>query len=174
MPAVIDATVAGSNANSFATVEQANAYFDGRINGEFWVDLEPDVQIRSLITATRLIVQAFNRIGWQGYPLTPSQRLPFPRTGVRTPDGWIVPYGANPSALVDATAELAGRLAQEGMPDVPSETEGMKSFTAGPVTAEWYESMPSDPTALPAAVYDMISFLAAQPMSRTSVPLIRS
>jgi hypothetical protein len=173
MAIVLDATPGGPNANSFATREQAAEYFSGRLYGEFWDEVPDDTQNRALITATRLIVEAFNRIGWQGYRVSNSQRLPIPRTGMVTPEGYAIT--AFPDALVNATAEYAGRLVEAGrMPDAPSDTEGMKSFEAGPISVEWSEGGgPEQTTDLPDAVYAMISYLGVR-VNRMSVPLVRS
>jgi hypothetical protein len=176
MAIVLDATPAGSSSNSFATVEQANAYFSGHLYGEFWDDLEPDTKNRALITATRLIIRAFQRVGWQGWLTNTVQSLPLPRVGMYDAERNLIISTVIPVPLVEATAEYAGRLAQAGrMPDDPSDTEGIKSVKAGSVSIDYFESGPSSPTDLPDAVHAMISFLSAQPsMGRTSVPLVRS
>lgn len=175
MAAVIDATPGGVSSNSFATVAYADAYFDRRLYGEFWQPVLADQKIRALITATRLIVEASNSAGWQGNLMSPTQRLPFPRTGVYAPDGWhLLPVGVIPEALADATAEYAGRLIElERMPDTILETEGIKKLVAGSVEVEYFGGG-SYSTDLPEAIYNMISFLFARSIGRTSVPLIRT
>jgi hypothetical protein len=171
---VLDVTIGGSSANSFATVEQANAYFSNHLYGEFWEDEEPDTKARALITATRLIVEAFMRVGWQGFVMSAVQRLPFPRYGLLTVEGYAISSGIIPTVLVEATAEYAGKLIQAGqMPDAPSATEGIKKLSVGPIDVEWSESVPTSPTELPETVYAMISFLAARPYSKYTVPLVR-
>ncbi len=177
MAAVIDATPGGVNSNSFASIAYADAYFEKRLYGEFWQLVATDQKTRGLITATRLIVEAFNNIGWQGFLASTVQRLPFPRNGVYAPDGWhLLPVGVIPEALADATSEYAGRLIElERMPDTPADTEGIKKLVAGSVEIEYFGGgSASSPTDLPDAIYNMISFLAARSVGRTSVPLIRT
>jgi len=172
MPVVLDATPGGPNANSFATVEWADAYFSGRLYGEFWDDVELDTKNRALITATRLIVEAMNRIGWQGHLVSSSQRLPVPRTGMVTAEGYVIV--AFPDSLANATAEYAGRLIEaERLPDAASDTEGMKSFEAGPVAVEWFEGGAPPSTDLPDAIMAMIAYLGVR-TNRMTVPLVRS
>lgn len=55
MPVVIDATKSGELANSYCTVEEADAILDSIYGCEDWATLEPDAKARLLITATNNI-----------------------------------------------------------------------------------------------------------------------
>jgi hypothetical protein len=94
----IDATVGGSAANSFETLDEANTYFDERLPlATPWV-ASGDTSIRALIMATR-VLEAMNyphrmlRKGcdcnyyytnrqWTGAPASATQRLSWPRVGM--------------------------------------------------------------------------------------------
>lgn len=55
MPVVIDATKSGELANSYCTVEEADAILDSIYGCEDWAGLDPDAKARLLITATNNI-----------------------------------------------------------------------------------------------------------------------
>lgn len=177
MAIVVDATPASPTANSFTTLAKADLYLSGRLYATpVWTDAPADDKNRALVTATRLIVRAFQPIGWQGWPTAPSQRLPHPRNGVWLPNGIWQPNGVIPEALEDATAEYAYRLIEAGMlPDTPLDSEGIKHLKAGPVEIEFFAGGVGSLTELPDGVFEMIAFLSAQPgIGKTSVPLIRT
>ncbi len=56
MPVVI-ATKGAANANSYATVEAADAYFDATFGADEWAQIPEDDKARLLLTATRMIDQ---------------------------------------------------------------------------------------------------------------------
>jgi hypothetical protein len=174
MAVVLIATPAHAEANSFATIEQANAYNESHLYGEEWAEADDTTKAKALITATRLIVDAFHSIGWSGTPTHSSvQALPFPRVGLFTRNGWTIDSMTIPFELVQATSEMARRLIVAGsMPE--NDAEGIKSVKAGPVDVEFQPSY-GKKSQLPDAVWAMISFLAQNPSSGggITVPLVR-
>jgi len=72
----LDATVGGASANSYASVSEANAYFESQ--SEFfsiWDDLTEQQKIGHLIEATR----ALERFDYISVPVDDDQALAFPR-----------------------------------------------------------------------------------------------
>jgi hypothetical protein len=180
MPVVLDATIGGVNANSFTTVAYANGYHDNQLYAEAWTGPSDAIKAQALITATRLIVNALNAVGWPGWPTTHEQRLPVPRSGMYYPSGLVVPNTIIPTDLQDATSEYARRLIENGaLPDTASDTEaqsvGLKRVKAGSVEVEFDHgsSSASDSIELPSAVFAMISWMFGG-QSRSTIPLVRA
>lgn len=143
MALVLDATVGGASANTYATLAEATSYLAGRLYSAAWDDAEDsdgaqdDVLERALVTATRLIDLYVRWAGWQTYPGT--QALQVPRSGLIYADGvTAVPAGTVPLGVKSATIELAFRLIQNGrMPDTPADTKGLKSLSVGSISLEF-------------------------------------
>jgi hypothetical protein len=74
MAIVIDATKGGAAANSYATIEEADAYLEAQYGAEEWADLTPDNKAKLLVTATRMIDGLSTLYG----SLDPAQALNFP------------------------------------------------------------------------------------------------
>lgn len=80
----LDATVAGTNANSYITLAFADAYFQPSMEWEEWESNEAAWRTRALVSATRTIEREFRGFGawWNKYDLVdPEQALLFPRSG---------------------------------------------------------------------------------------------
>jgi hypothetical protein len=182
MAVVLDATVGGVNANSFTDVAYANAYHENQLYSDAWTAAPVPTDAKkaqALITATQLIVNAFNSGGWIGWPATTVQRLPVPRSGMTYPNGAPIPNTIIPTQLQDATAEYAKRLLEAGaLPDSVSDTEsqsvGLKRMKAGSVELEFDHAGVDDSTDLPPAVFAMISFMFGRGSRQFTIPLVRS
>lgn len=149
MPITLDSTAKGADANSYASLADANAYFDTRDRVTAWSGGDDEAKKRWLIMATRDL----DTIDWDrslvGYPTSSTQRLLFPcsatllrqyvglgsaeplvtagyaTTGLSDPD--IVP-----DWLIDACCEQALAHANaDRMTD--ADARGIKSITAGSV-----------------------------------------
>lgn len=91
MAITIDATVGGANANSYLTLEAAQAIIDGFVEDadvSAWASATTDQKNRALFTAT----QRLDRERFLGARATDTQALQWPRTGVRKPDTYINTY----------------------------------------------------------------------------------
>jgi len=91
MPIAIDATVGGANANSYLTLNDAQAIIDGFVQDAdvtAWASATTDQKNRALFTAT----QRLDRERYLGARVTDTQALQWPRTGVRRPDTYINTY----------------------------------------------------------------------------------
>lgn len=101
---VLDATVAGSAANSYLTVGQADVLAaTDAIHGPAWLAASSDDRERMLIAATR-DAEVFKGNAGTRYSTTQARR--FPRAA--DVDGLLVPY--LPEALVQAVYEQAVHL----------------------------------------------------------------
>lgn len=63
--------------NSYATVAEADVYFDDRIDALAWISSGSDRKAQALTTATALL----DELPWTGSAVSGSQLLAFPRTG---------------------------------------------------------------------------------------------
>jgi hypothetical protein len=174
MALVIDTTPGSASANSYATVAEANIYNESVLtDSEAWVDAETPIKNRALVTATRLLDM---NIRWTGERRYFGQALDWPRyAAVDSRDArWYLDNTIIPPAVKNATAELARRLIVSGMPDVPSQTEGMKRLKAGPVDIEWFESAEAK-SMIDRYVFDMVAHLTIRTSEGGSivVPLVR-
>lgn len=91
MPISIDATVGGASANSYVTLNEAQAIIDGFVEDpdiQHWNAGNTDSRNRALFTAT----QRLDRERFLGARATDTQALQWPRTGVRKPDTYINTY----------------------------------------------------------------------------------
>lgn len=72
----IDATVGGTNANSYVTLAEGNTYFDGRLHCSDWTSATDADKEKALIQATRIFNQY---IDWLGLKTDDDQALQWPR-----------------------------------------------------------------------------------------------
>ena len=152
----IVATAGATNANSYATLVEASAYFDARLPMSTpWDD--NDNKEASLIMATRLLdaffrgskivvpprlrgVAAYYKVGpkWLGTPASTTQSLAWPRTGLLTQAGGTLSSTAIPQEIKDATCELAGQLAvKDTTLDNAAAALGITAVKAGPVSVNF-------------------------------------
>lgn len=123
-----------ANANSYTSVEFADAYFGDRGNDD-WVALNQQRKEQALVNATDFIdVRFHNR--FRGRAQFDSQALKFPRVGVP-----CSPPGAIPMFLQKATAEYAARSAvNELAPDPTIDPSGRAVIASrkkvGPIEKE--------------------------------------
>ena len=108
MPAAIDATLSGANANSYVTLAAANTYFETVPNSATWTDKTDDQKNRALISATRWI----DGLSFYGDRCTTTQALKWPREDY-TVDGIDLACTLIPDPIKTATYELARALAND-------------------------------------------------------------
>jgi len=167
----IDATVGGVTSNSYATLLEAAAYHDARIPLPTpWV-ATGDVPTRALIMATRVLetLSVANRAlrvdgqsryyytnrAWTGTPATTTQRLAWPRTGMRDRNGNDILSTVIPQDLKDATAELAGQLLMsDSTLDNAVSVGGIKSVSAGSVAVTFKDMI--ERHVLPDLVWELL------------------
>lgn len=133
MAAEIDAEVGGESANSYVTLEEAQAYHDTHLYGSTWDDSDDDQRTRALIMATRLLDAQYE---WDGEATSTDQALAWPRVDVPKP-GIEDVYADDeiPEPLRNAVCEYArALLTSDRTADSDLETYSVRSLTAGPVS----------------------------------------
>ena len=118
MAIAIDATVGGASSNSFATLAEADAFMEGRLNASTWeTDAADDTKRRALVEATRWL----DRLWWIGLRADGTQALSWPRQDAINPDSPTSQFYATnemPQRVKDATMELAFQFVKAGTTDV--------------------------------------------------------
>lgn len=157
MAVTINATPADPNANSYATHAEADAYFESRLPiVPPWIASGEAV---ALVMATRVLNaglrpqrtyvppaaghDAYYRVRrtWSGTPTTTTQKLAWPRTGMKDENGNVIDSAIIPNALKEAQAEFAGQLLKADTTlnnDVL--VQGITSLRAGPVSLSFKDS----------------------------------
>lgn len=93
------------NANSYCSVERADAYFaDHPFYADAWDELDAAVKAALLVSATRALDSQYL---WHGVRATSTQALDWPRRNVRDQYDTLLPYDVLPDRLRWATAEQA-------------------------------------------------------------------
>lgn len=168
MALVLDATVGGVASNSYLTLVEAQNYFDARLPLAGW-DTAVD-QTVLLVMATRVLdalAQPFKtffpgppayyrvRRKWTGVVSTPTQKLAWPRIGMFTQNGVAIDPATIPSALKEATAELAGQLGTgDRTLDNDVIVQGLTAVRAGSVSLNFKDTIM--PQVIPDAVYNLL------------------
>jgi hypothetical protein len=134
--------VSPSADSAYCTVDEAQSYFDGRLNTDAWDDATSTNKEKSLINATRLI----DRLNFKGTKTSDSQDLQFPRDEDTTvPDD--IKYACSELALalldgVDPELEFENlRMVSQGYANVRSTYDSLipaEHINAGiPSVAAW-------------------------------------
>jgi hypothetical protein len=101
-----------NDANSYASVADADAYHDGHLYAAAWTAASGANKEKALVMATRLIDSQFQ---FDGVRAKETQALQWPREGCHDPDadGWnggTVADNVVPKGVVEATCEMAREL----------------------------------------------------------------
>lgn len=174
MPVTIVATAGASNANSYATHAEANAYFAARVAlSPPWLE-SGDVAARALVMAARVLdsLSAGRRRlyprdeyngqpyykttrAWTGAVATATQSMAWPRIGMYDRLGRAVAENVVPIELKEAQAELAGALlAADRTLDNDVALQGITSVKAGSVEVKFKELIARQ--VLPGSVVDLL------------------
>lgn len=148
--ATLVATPGAANANSYETLAEAEAYYETRLPVAGW-DNADDQEVLlmmgtrvldALAMPLRTFVPARSgqaayfivRRTWTGSPATTTQRLAWPRIGMKDMNGNEIASNVIPQALKDALSELAGALGTSDRTlDNDVIVQGIKSVRAGSV-----------------------------------------
>lgn len=175
MPTVI-ATPGAANANSYATLAEANAYFETRLTLDpAWVTTGATAEAL-LIMATRVLdsmavarkVLRFDGRGgskgrpyyvtsraWTGAIVTATQALAWPRSGMYDRLGRAIATTVVPQELKEAQSELAGQLlAGDRTLDSAAALAGIREVKAGSVAVKFAEMI--EHRVLPEAVMALL------------------
>lgn len=129
-----DATAGAADANSYASVAEADAYLAVRGDTSTWTALTTGQKEAKLQWAAIYI----DTLNFRGTRSTSTQGLQWPRVGVVDRDGYTVASDAIPQALKNAQAEMAFQLVgndwTQGLGPVSNETLSVGSISLGPET----------------------------------------
>jgi len=133
------ATPGATNANSYCTRAEADAYFEASVYSAAWTAASSAQKDAALVNATRLIDELYT---WKEWPTGPTQALQWPRTGLMDYLGLSFIGDAEiPPKLKEATAELAQDVLEADSAEVLQQVQqGLTSMTAGPVSFAFKES----------------------------------
>ena len=93
-----------SNANSYISLADADAYFTNRLGASAWYVASQEVKAQGLITASRLLDQ---EVIWRGDLAVTTSALRWPRNYVYNGEGVLLDNDSVPTAVKNATCELA-------------------------------------------------------------------
>ena len=151
MAFILVADAAASNANSYTTVEEADAYHDSRLYTTAWL-VSGEVKAKALAMATRMLDA---NITWSGSASSSTQALAWPRQGMLSRNGFAIPSGEIPSILKDAVAEYARQLlVADRSLDNDIESQGITQIKAGPIELKFREEVARK--AVPDAVRELL------------------
>jgi hypothetical protein len=125
------------DANSYASVADADAYHDGHLYATAWTGASADQKAVALVMATRLVDAEYQ---FNGTRTTSGQNLQWPRAMCPEPDNVHVPisvllpipydyvqYDTVPKAVIQATCEMARELLIADRTTAPA-GEGLKFY----------------------------------------------
>lgn len=169
MPTIV-ATAGATNANSYCTVAEADAYHETIVGATTWTEAEDDTKIAALIQATRVLDEQYD---WVGQKANSTQALRWPRADVTDRDGWDVDSATIPTFLKNATAEMARALIKGDRFATRDDAKGgIKSVTAGSVSVT-FDSLDRI-ELLPESVSTMLNYYSIGSQSGgINVPLVR-
>ena len=117
-----------SNANSYASAADGDAYHDGHLYASAWTGATTATKEAALVMATRLIDASYR---FHGLKSSSTQALQWPRKNNLDPDtGKNHADDAVATNVVDATCEIARELIKEDPTDDP-EGEGLRRLKMG-------------------------------------------
>ncbi|MBI2239623.1 MAG: hypothetical protein HYU59_02340 [Magnetospirillum gryphiswaldense] len=136
--------------DSFITLEQAEAYFTGRLYILDWSGAASGDKEKALKMAARTL----NRLRWRGSLTSESQVMAWPRQGVIDPEGREITVTTIPQDIKDAQAEMALAMLREDL-TADDSNRGVKRVKAGTVEVEYNGEAPAK--SLPDAVQELLS-----------------
>jgi hypothetical protein len=175
--ATLDGTVGSASANTYALLVDAEQYYDNRFVGTSTVwSAESDAnKNKALLFAAKLMDSL---IEWNGWAVTPdTQAMLWPRSGLTTRTGKSIDTDVVPQPVKDCQSEFARQLLVDvtRTDDSATETQGIKSLTAGPVSLEFNEDVAAK--VLPDLAYFYLNpewFTAVRGRATSTRPMIRS
>ena len=127
MAVTVTATAKGTTSNSYVTLAEADAYFEGRLDVSEWDAATTDNQNRALVMATNRLEQE----DYFGTPTDSDQRLKWPRSGVWDSDGRVWDQDEVPRPVKEATYELALALTVGDLELKDTGLEGFRNVAVG-------------------------------------------
>ena len=126
---VLIATPGATDANTYATMTEAENYIETRLHADNWNDANSNDQEAGLLMATALLDRLCN---WDGVKKADTQALRWPRSFIYDPDNDLVDNDIIPQFLKDATAEFALHLLGDDLTiTISRDLEGFKQIEVG-------------------------------------------
>lgn len=162
-------------ANTYATLEEAEAYHASHPYADVWVGATAAQAARALVLATRLLDA---QVKWQGVIASSTQALAWPRLCAYDRHDRSLSSTVIPQAVKDATCEYARQLlARDRTADRDSDVEGLSRVKAGPVEVEFREAS-GGAKVLPDAVWLLLTgygeVIRGGGRARMTLPLVRA
>ena len=144
MALIVETGLGLSNANSYVSAADAQAYHSDRGNA-LWTDGDDDAKLAALIRATSALDGIYGR-RWPGYRCGTYQALAWPRYEAWDADAW--PLVDVPAKIMASCCEAAlVELVTPGALSVALERGGMLvSKTTGPLSMTWAANAPGGTT----------------------------
>lgn len=149
------ATVGASDANSYVTVAEADAYFEDRMHSSSWEALEEETKSGLLITSSKMLDWYIN---WKGVKAETTQSMKWPRSEVTRPDGTEVDDDVIPPEVKEAAYEqaLVNIDADRTEGDALA---GIEQLKAGSLMIKASSEVGSEVKPIPTHVYNIVSDL---------------
>lgn len=144
MTLIVESGAVVPDAQSLASVDQADAYHSSRGNAQ-WAALTTTEKEQALVRATDYVGQMY-RTKWKGSRASLTQALDWPRINVKLDDigigafDYYVPYNTVPQQVIHATAEMALRAAAGEL--APDLQRTVSAETIGPIHTEYAAGAP--------------------------------
>jgi hypothetical protein len=155
MALTVITTPGAANANSYASVVEGDAYHESMPAAHItpWTDADPAAKGAALVMATRVLD---GQTRWAGEAANSGQALLWPRIGLLDHLRLnSLGSGVVPQQIKNATIELARHLLVSNRTlDSDVEAQGIKAFSAGPVSFTFRDSVRV--AAIVPAVYALI------------------
>ena len=151
----LNATLGASDANSYVTLEEADAYFEDRMHSSAWDTAENPEAL--LITASQMLDWY---IKWKGSKSTASQFMQWPRSGAIRSDGTEIDDDVLPPEVKIAVFEQAfANIEADRTLEDP--LAGIGKLKAGSLAIEAGPEKPNQTNAKPVAnqVYNILKDL---------------
>jgi len=168
----LNATLSASDANSYVTRADADAYFADRMHSSAWTALDDAVKDSLLVTSSQMLDWYIN---WKGDKATVAQSMQWPRTGAIRPDGTEIDDDVLPPEVKTAVYEQAlVSIETDRMTDDP--LAGIGQLRAGSLMIKAGAEKPNDTNAdaVPDQIYRILSDLYNQGSSVSVVRLLRA
>lgn len=154
------ATLGASDANSYVTLDEADAYFIDRMHASSWGALEDSVKSNLLITSSRMLDW---HIKWKGSKKTVAQAMQWPREDAIRPNGTEIEDDVLPPEIKIATYEQTfANITEDRTSDDP--LAGIGQLKAGPLMIKAGAEIPKETNIkpIPSHVYSIVSDLYNQ------------
>lgn len=145
MALTLDATVGGSNSNSYISLAEAESYFESKVSKPGWDAAANDAAKEvALVEATRWLDANYC---WYAWPVSTTQALQWPRNSLLDRNQIsLIPQDEIPKELKWATCEMANALlVGDRSADSDVETQGVTRIKAGSVELEFKDTVYAKP-----------------------------